>query len=158
MGVWPPAPAGFKAWSGSARDRVASLLAAILPPEELGGTRASLPEFVGGFAATLPVERRVLVRIGLEILWLVAPLFLIGKPVTFSRLEVDEQERLLRRLVYSRLYPLRLLGLMLKSLAGLATLGDPAVRRHLVIDPSTGPLPPVGDHVRWDEDIEGLGR
>ncbi|MCC7076528.1 MAG: hypothetical protein IT198_05330 [Acidimicrobiia bacterium] len=158
MGAWPPAPAGFRAWPAPVRARVSVLLTAVLPPEELGGTTDPVEDFVGGFAATLPPARRAAIRFGLDLLWLLAPLVLLGRTATFGGLTQDERERLLERIAYSKLYPIRVLGLMLKSFAGLAVIGDPAVRRGLGIDPPTGPLPPLGAHVRWDEDIEGLGR
>lgn len=155
---WPPVPAGRTAWSQAARRRLAAILCAVLPPEEVGADPAKVPVFVGSFAGTLPALTRMGLRLLTELVFWLAPLLIILKPRAFDRLDIDDQERLLERIVYSGLYPLRLIGMSLKALAGLGIVGDPAARKFLGIDPARPPLPPVGGHVRWNEDIAGLGR
>lgn len=154
MEIWPPTPAGFRAWSQATRQRLAIVLTSLLPPEELGVKPANssntLPDFVGSFAATLPSHRRLGIRVLIDVFWVAAPLLILGQAKMFGALDQADRELLFTRIVYSRLYPVRLIGLMLKSFAGLGIIGDPAVRRELCIDPASGPLPPLGQHVPWD--------
>lgn len=153
---WPPEPAGRSVWSQASRRRIAVLLCAIVPPEELGAERESVPRFVGAFGATLPQPARFGLLLLGTALYFAGPLLVLGKASTFESLRVDDQEELLRRIVYSRFYVLRLIGVMLRSLAGLAILGDPGARATLGVDP---PAPPLGPSrpVRWDGDIRDPG-
>ena len=153
----PPRPPG-RAWSGGARRRLAGVLAAVLPPGELGGREESVVEFAGAFAAFLPPGRRLGIRVLVEALWWLAPAVLLGRFCTWGALGVDERERLLARVVGSPLYPLRMGGLLLKTLAALAVLGDPEVRAHLGLDARADPLGPLGGRVRWVEDVWEPGR
>ena len=94
----------------------------------------------------------------MEALWWLAPAVLLGRFCTWGALGVDERERLLARVVGSPLYPLRMGGLLLKTLAALAVLGDPEVRAHLGLDARADPLGPLGGRVRWVEDVWEPGR
>lgn len=153
---WPPEPAGRSVWSGSSRQRVASILCAIVPPEDIGADRALVPRFVGAFGATLPPLTRVGLLLGCTFLYFAGPLLLLGRAATFEAIGIDDREEMLRRIVYSRWYLLRLLGTMLRSLAGLGVLGDPGARAAIGIDP---PGPPLASSrpVRWDADIRDPG-
>lgn len=153
---WPPQPAGRSVWSKGSRRRIAALLCAIVPPEEVGARRETVPQFVGSFGATLPVAARFGLLLLGTLLYFAGPLLVLGKTSTFETLEVDDQEEMLRRIVYSRFYLLRLIGVMLRSLAGLGVLGDPGARATLGVDPPAPPLAPSRP-VRWDADIRDPG-
>ena len=68
-----------------------------------------------------------------------SPPFLLGRPTVFTRLAPGERERLLARLMASDAYLGRLLFYGVKSMALVAVLRDPAVRRELGLD--AGPPP-----------------
>lgn len=153
---WPPEPAGRSVWSQASRRRVASILCTIVPPEDVGADRDLVPRFAGAFGATLPPSTRLGLLMVCTILYLAGPLVFLGRAATFDAIGIDDREEMLRRIVYSRWYVLRLLGTMLRSLAGLGVLGDPGARVHLGVDPPVPPLAPLGP-VRWDADIRDPG-
>lgn len=153
---WPPEPAGRSVWPQGSRRRIAVLLCAIVPPEEVGADRTKVPAFVGAFGATLPPPARFGLLLLGTLLYFAGPLLVLGKASTFESLPVQEQEEMLRRIVYSRFYPFRLIGVMLRSLAGLGVLGDPGARSTLGVDPPAPPLAPSRP-VRWDADIRDPG-
>lgn len=154
--IWPPEPAGRSAWSQPSRERFATILCALIPPEDVGARRDLVPAFCGAFVATLAP----LLQFGLNLLvialYQAGPLLILGRPTRFDRLDVDAQERLLHRIVYSPFYPVRLIGTMLRSVAGLGILGDPEARRFLGVDPAQPPPAPLGP-VRWNDDIRQPG-
>lgn len=153
---WPPEPAGRSVWSNGSRRRVAAILCAIVPPEEVGADRDAVPRFAGSFGATLPPAARFGLLAACTFLYFAGPLLFLGKAATFDAVTIDDREEMLRRIVYSRWYLLRLLGTMLRSLAGLGVLGDPGARAMLGVDP---PVPPLASSlpVRWDADIRDPG-
>ncbi|MFN8106028.1 MAG: hypothetical protein U0U69_16415 [Acidimicrobiia bacterium] len=153
---WPPEPAGRSVWSDGSRRRVASILCAIVPPEDVGADDALVPRFVGAFGATLPPLTRLGLLLGCTLLYFGGPLVFLGRAAAFDAIGIDEREEMLRRIVYSRWYLLRLLGTMLRSLAGLGVLGDPGARVVLGVDPPVPPLAPSRP-VRWDADIRAPG-
>ena len=156
----PPAPhlPPGRAWSGGARPRHPRRQGAGHPPRARGGSEATRGPCPGAFAAFLPPGRRLGIRVLVEALWWLAPAVLLGRFCTWGALGVDERERLLARVVGSPLYPLRMGGLLLKTLAALAVLGDPEVRAHLGLDARADPLGPLGGRVRWVEDVWEPGR
>jgi len=153
---WPPEPAGRSAWSHPARERFAQICCALIPPEEVGARRDLVPAFCGAFVATLPPLLQLGLNVLITFLYVGGPLLLLGRPARFDLLGVDAQEKMLHRIVYSRLYPIRLLGTMLRSVAGLGILGDPEARRFLGVDPPQPPPAPLGP-VRWNDDIREPG-
>ena len=156
--TWPPEPTGTSAWSETGRRRLATILCAILPPEELGGDSEKVPAFVGAFVAMLPPLRRAGFRVLTELFYWGVPVWTIGRFSSLGRLPQTDREAAIGRIFASDFYPFRLAAVGFKSLAGLGILGDPDVRRSIGIDPVRDPAPPLDPNVRWNEDIEGLGR
>lgn len=65
------------------------------------------------------------------LVWVLPP-FLAGRARLFPSLPRDEQERMLRRMLASPSYPLRVAGAVCKGAALTATLRDPDARARLL--------------------------
>ncbi len=156
MADWPPAPSGKIAWSETARNRFAAVISAVLPPEEVGANRADVARFVGAFCGAQTFMPRIGLRAMSEFMYWLAPLVFVFKPRRFDRLATIDQEKLITRIMNAHLYPLRLLGTGLKTIAGIAVLGQTGAREALGMYPHVAPRPPIGVHVRWADDIEGV--
>jgi hypothetical protein len=111
------------------------LLAAFAPPAE-DSPNAQLSALPGevDYLRTLRRMRALstpLAAFGLRAaVWLLAwaPLWLDGRLLTASRLQLSERCGLLRRLLVHRSFAVRELSLLLKLVAAMALLGAPAVR------------------------------
>ncbi len=134
--------------------RLATILAAVLPPEDVGASQTYLPQFVGRFVATLPASKRAGLLLLTEIIYWAGPFLFLGRYTTFSRISPLNRERIAERLCNSGQYGIRLAGSMLKYVAGLALVGDPAVGLHIGLKPPEGPLDlPTLDarDLRWSQ-------
>jgi hypothetical protein len=78
-----------------------------------------------------------------------APLFVLGRFATLTGLAAPDRERVLGRLVASRLYVVRSLVLILKTMGALLYAGDGGVRaRMLVPPPRSGLIQLRGKHAQ----------
>lgn len=118
------------------------------------GALAMFPSrFFADLLARAPFEAHLALRAAL---WLVAlsPLFVLGRACSFTRLSRPERERVLERLLASRIYAIRQLALGLKAAGGLLFARSETVRalatraRAEVVSigrrPSVPPPQPVG--------------
>jgi hypothetical protein len=120
--------AGFEnAWAGAA-------LGAMFPGSGDVGLHGIGAMDVAGFLRT--TMRRLPVRAALGLraaVWIaaLAPLFELGRVTTIARLKPSDRERLVVRLVKSRLYVVRSLIMMLKTFGALLYASDASVRARL---------------------------
>jgi hypothetical protein len=110
------------------RSWAATMARALVPADALHGTAAQAGV---GDAVAVEVERSpwyaaLAVRASLWLAWL-APLWLVGRARSFGGLDAETQARVLERLFKHRLYPVRMLGLLLKLTLCTALLGDERV-------------------------------
>lgn len=80
-----------------------------------------------------PFELLLGLRAALWVVWL-SPLVLLGKPRTFGGLSADDRLRVLVRLQASRIYFLRELPGIAKTVAALAYCGLPEVQRAIGLE------------------------
>jgi hypothetical protein len=87
--------------------------------------------FLRELMQVLPFRAGVGVRIAV---WLVAlaPLFVLGRFATIARLAQADRERVIAALVASKMYVVRSLVLVLKTLGGLLYAADERVRSYMV--------------------------
>jgi hypothetical protein len=84
-------------------------------------------------------------------IWLVAlaPLFVLGRLRTIGRLAPADRERVVAALVTSRVYAVRSLVLILKTMGALLYGGDAAVRARMrAVPPPSSGVRPAADSVR----------
>jgi len=87
----------------------------------------------------VPFRAALALRIAI---WLVAlaPLLVLGRPSTISRLALPDREVLIARLVSSKAYAIRSLVMILKTMAALLYAADAGVRARMRGPPSAKPL------------------
>jgi hypothetical protein len=115
------------AWAGAA-------LGAMFPGSGEVGLDGIGGMDVAGFLRAM--MRRLPLRSALGLraaVWIaaLAPLFELGRATTITRLKPSDRERLVVRLVKSRLYVVRSLVLMLKTFGALLYVSDASVRSRL---------------------------
>ena len=90
-----------------------------------------LDRFLDQTFAVIPFESAVGLRVTI---WIVAlsPLFVIGRLRTLEGLAAEERERVLTRLLASRVYFVRQLVLALKAIGSLLYCGDRALRKQIL--------------------------
>jgi hypothetical protein len=101
------------------------------PGDGFGDIRGmDLRGFLRQVVAIVPTQAAVGLRVAV---WLcaLAPLFVIGKLSTLSGLAEADRERVVVRLAASRLYAIRSLVLILKTIGALLYAGDDAVRARM---------------------------
>ncbi len=122
------------AWAGAA-------LGAMFPGASdvgLGGIAAmDVAGFLRSTMRRLPLQAALGLRAAVWVAAL-APLFELGRLTTIRGLRPSDRERLVMRLVKSRLYVVRSLIMMLKTFGALLYAGDQAVRARLTA-PSVRP-------------------
>jgi hypothetical protein len=123
---------GFEnAWAGAA-------LGAMFPGScdvGLDGIGAmDVAGFMHAMMRRLPLRSALGLRVAVWIAAL-APLFELGRVTTIARLKPSDRERLVVRLVKSRLYIVRSLMMMLKTFGALLYAGDASVRARLTAAP-----------------------
>jgi hypothetical protein len=119
---------GFEnAWAGAA-------LAAMFPGSADAGLAGIAAMDVAGFLRGMMDRLPLRAALGLRAaVWVVAlaPLFELGRVTTIRGLRASDRERLVVRLVKSRLYVVRSLLMMLKTFGALLYAGDASVRARL---------------------------
>jgi hypothetical protein len=104
-----------------------------------GIDRMALPVFLSEVMRYLPYRAALGMRVAI---WLVAlaPLFVLGRLTTIRRLSPQDRERVVMALVMSRVYVVRSLFLILKTMGALLYGGDASVRARMAAArvPSSG--------------------
>jgi hypothetical protein len=92
----------------------------------------NVTSFLRQLMRSVPFQAAVGVRMAV---WLVAlaPLFVLGRFTTIVGLAVADREKLVAKLVASRLYVVRSLVLILKTMGALLYAGNDAVRARMLI-------------------------
>jgi hypothetical protein len=111
---------------------------AIFPGSDDGMTgidEMGLRGFLGELMSLLPFRAALGMRVAI---WLVAlaPLFVLGRLRTIARLAPVDRESVVMAVATSRVYLLRSLVLILKSMGALLYGGDPSVRARMMAAPS----------------------
>ncbi|MSP63447.1 MAG: hypothetical protein EXR72_24505 [Myxococcales bacterium] len=122
----------LSAWEARALDRLAAALLPSPRPGVPGAGAIDLRPFWRELRH-LPRAARLGVRAAI---WLLTfgPLLLIGRFTTFGRLDPAAQERLLARVATHRIYLVRQLLQLLKTVVCFGYFRDPAVRRSFELD------------------------
>jgi hypothetical protein len=111
-------------------------------PGEAGDVPSALPIFLAQVMRYLPFRAALGMRIAI---WLVAlaPFFVLGRLTTITRLSARDRERVVEGLVASRVYVVRSLFLILKTMGALLYGGDASVRARMAAAraPSSGVRP-----------------
>jgi hypothetical protein len=119
---------GFEnAWAGAA-------LGAMFPGSGDAGLHGIGAMDVAGFLRAMMRRLPLRAALGLRAaVWIaaLAPLFELGRVTTITRLKASDRERLVVRLVKSRLYVVRSLIMVLKTFGALLYAGDASVRARL---------------------------
>jgi hypothetical protein len=115
------------AWAGAA-------LGAMFPGSGDGGLAGIAAMDIAGFLRQMMQRLPFRAALGLRVaVWIaaLAPLFELGRATTIARLKPSDRERLVVRLIKSRLYIVRSLIMMLKTFGALLYAGDASVRARL---------------------------
>src|SRR5260370_26592796 len=102
-----------------------------------------VPGFLDRVIRTVPFRAALALRLAI---WLVAlaPLLVLGRPSTISRLALPDREVLMARLVSNKAYAIRSLVMILKTMGALLYAADAGVRARLRGPASQVSLVPVG--------------
>jgi hypothetical protein len=129
MGPRLPHLFGFElAWADAAFD-------AILPPPPRSALVHGIAEMKpGAFLDTVLSSAPLEAAVGLRLtLWMIAlaPLFVLRRFATIASLDADDRERLLERLLSSRIYAVRQLVAGFKAMGSLLYAQSPAIRKQM---------------------------
>ncbi|HZU84324.1 MAG TPA: hypothetical protein VE987_15450 [Polyangiaceae bacterium] len=113
----------------------AAAMQAIFPGSREAGLADIQGMDVDGFLRELMTHLPFQAALGVRLaIWLVAvaPLFVIGRLATIAGVALEERERVLTALVASRVYAVRSLVLVLKTLGALLYAADERVRTRMM--------------------------
>ena len=132
--------AGFEnVWAGAA-------LGAMFPGSGAVGLNGIHAMDIAGFLRAMMRRLPLRAALGLRAaVWIaaLAPLFELGRVTTIAGLKPSDRERLVVRLVKSRLYVVRSLIMMLKTFGALLYADDASVRARLVASSTRRSLVPL---------------
>jgi hypothetical protein len=106
-----------------------------------GAGEVAWDPFLDDLAARAPFRMLAGLKLALVFVALLAPFLVLGRLRTFAGLAAEERLRVLARLRESRVYVIRELPVLLKSVAAFAYCGLPAVRERLGLPVDTTPPP-----------------
>lgn len=146
MGPRLPHLFGFElAWADAAFD-------AIFPPPPRSALVHGIAQMKpGAFLDDLLAEAPLEASLGLRVtLWMIAlaPLFVLRRFATIASLDVDDRERLLERLLASRIYAVRQLVAGFKAMGSLLYAQSKEIRKQMSTVSPAAPLLPEGSIVR----------
>jgi hypothetical protein len=135
MGPRLPHLFGFElAWADAAYDTFFPPPPRTLQPGELALVHGIAPMKPGAFLDSMLGEAPLEASLGLRVtLWMIAlaPLFVLRRFATIASLEVAERERLLDRLLSSRIYAVRQLVAGFKAMGSLLYAQSKEIRRQM---------------------------
>jgi hypothetical protein len=130
---------------GFERRWIALVAATIFPADAAlgfpGADAVAWDPFLDDLEEGMPTRALAGFKLALAFVALLAPLLVLGRLRTFSGLASDERLRLLGALRASRIYLVRELPVLLKSVVALAYCALPEVRRRLSLPVDAAPPP-----------------
>ncbi len=118
----------------------------IFPGSDEQGVPGIATMDIAGFLAEVCRQVPLKAALGLRIaIWIVAlaPLFILGRFVTFASLATPDREKVLDTLLASKSYPIRSLVMILKTMGALLYGADPVVRARMYARPANANSAPA---------------